>query len=313
MPIELWNLLFAALGFIAAIVAAWYAIRAYALKTGVSVRGSYGTTSTVDCEGPFVSSVTLENMKDRAVVVFGIWFDLGPGYYLELERFDDAPLIIEPFQVVHRTYDPIQHYSSGTDRVTLTELFPKRDLRRRLLISTPSGRYRVRTWIRRWEPIHDWLNNYTTGMFYPVRYTVDGKAYGSNILYLAKLRLPDGKTEAIPFREGDHELKRFKHFQLTKESLASASNLQTFLLEQALAGHIKCLDLEVIDLQASRKEVFEEISKPPVILQPRSPVVYHVLGRLYTFWENLRINRANRKARAAESATRRKPAKSGTS
>ena len=56
------------------IIALIYTVKTYLLKSGASVRGSFGMcSSNVACEDQYVTSITLENLKDRAIVIFKIF------------------------------------------------------------------------------------------------------------------------------------------------------------------------------------------------------------------------------------------------
>lgn len=92
---------------IVSVIALIYTVRTYLLKSGSSVRGSYGTCSSVSCEDKYVSSVTLENLKDRSTVIFSIYLKIGHNYFLEIENFESSPLILKPFEVYRKEYDAI--------------------------------------------------------------------------------------------------------------------------------------------------------------------------------------------------------------
>jgi hypothetical protein len=126
------ELLLAVVGVIAAVlglvVAVYYGAMALRLKSGTRVRGTFSVVSSIECEEHYVSNVTLENLKDRAVVIFGISLQVGPNSFMVLEEFEDQPLILQPFQAVQRSYGPIASYTVNALRVTFTEAHwgPKR-------------------------------------------------------------------------------------------------------------------------------------------------------------------------------------------
>ena len=73
-------------------IALQYTVRTFWLKAGDKVRFNYSMASTIEAEDNYISSITLENLKDKALVIFEIHLKLGNGLYLELEKYEDAPL-----------------------------------------------------------------------------------------------------------------------------------------------------------------------------------------------------------------------------
>ena len=99
---------------IVAITALSYRVRTYWLKAGEKVRFSYSLNSNVEAEDKYIGSITLENLKDKALVIFEIYLKIGHGLYLELEKFDTTPLIVRPFEAYQREFDPVIFYNSNT-------------------------------------------------------------------------------------------------------------------------------------------------------------------------------------------------------
>ena len=81
-------------------VALWYTIKMFYMKKGIDVRCSYSVCSSIECDDRYVSNFILENRKDKSIVIFHTYLKLGHNYYLELENFENEPLIIKPFEVL---------------------------------------------------------------------------------------------------------------------------------------------------------------------------------------------------------------------
>src|SRR4029077_11606216 len=124
--------------------AGYLAYRGYTRKSGLRLRGSYGTTSTVECADDFVRQVTIENLKDRAVTIFAIYLRLGYNVYVVVEEFGNTPLILKPFETYHKEYDAIEFYTFNMRRLSIDELLKNPTVPRRLILSTSDGRYVVR-------------------------------------------------------------------------------------------------------------------------------------------------------------------------
>lgn len=100
-----------------------YTVKTYLLKSGSQIRGRHSVTSTVYCDDKYVISIYLENMKDRATVIFKIYLLVGRNNYVEIEDFEDTPLIFQPFEVYSKTYDPIYFYAFNINRIKLNDLW----------------------------------------------------------------------------------------------------------------------------------------------------------------------------------------------
>jgi hypothetical protein len=310
LPTDLLNLVLASIALVVATPAAWFTYQSFRLKSGQRVRGWFGVTSTVDCDDKFVGHVLLENLKDRAVVIFKIFLELSHGYWVQVEDFGSTPLILRPFEVFERDYGPIEYYTFSLSRVDINALIDNSTIRRRLVLSTTDGKHVVREWIRGWNPIGDFFKNHTTAVITPIRSTLKGVTYGANIKYLVHLTMPDGTEETIGVRKRGYNIRLFKRFDIPQQALSSAESLEEFLLSKAIDGSLRCADLTVRDLDAWRDEVYEHRKETAdVVAKPRGWVVYHVLGRFVTWWSDVRMRRSNRRTQklhlAALKATRR--------
>lgn len=283
--------------FVAAMVAAIYAIRGFWLKSGLEIRGSAGLMQSIASEDRYVHEVTLENMKDRAVVIFKIFLEVGHGYFIQLEYFEAEPLILRPFEAVRRKYDPLDHYSVGMRRIRMDALLGDPRVRRRLVLATSQGRYNVSRWVNRWDPISLYFKNHATGIVHPMRSTLNGRSFGSGTKYVLRLQSVGREDEVIPLYPRDYQVKRFRKFQLTFEALQSKEALETFLLERAIAGDLPCSNLEVFDLEEWRDEAYANQVLGAINAGPRGWFVYHVLGRAMTKVDNIRLWRVNREHR----------------
>lgn len=279
--------------FVVALVAAVYAIRAFWLKSGLEIRGSASLMQSITSEDRYIHEVTLENLKDRAVVIFKIFLEVGHGYFIELEDFEAEPLILRPFEAVRRKYEPMDHYSVGMRRIRMDGLLGNPTVRRRLVLATSQGRYNVSRWVNRWDPISLCFANHATGIVRPIRSTLDGRSFGSGTKYVLKLQGVGLADEVIPIYPRDYQVKKFRRFQLSLESLQSKEALETFLLERAIAGELRCSALEVFDLEEWRREAYASQVLDTIDANPRGWFVYHVLGRVMTRVENVRLWRVN--------------------
>lgn len=279
------------------ITALIYTVKTYLLKAGAHIRGYFSIHSSICCEDKYVGSIALENMKDRSTVIFKIYLLVGRNYYIELENFEDEPLILKPFEAYSKQYNPVDFYSVSMKRIKLNELLDSRKVKSRLVLSTSDGMYEINEWIKRWDPIVNFFNNHMTAVIQPMRSTYKNKCYGSNAKYIVDIKTENGKEETIAIYPSDYEIKRFKKFSLSKESLDSKENLEYFLYEKADEGVLNCTDIVVHDIESWRKEIYDDHDKKVINAKYYGWFTYVVMGRIYTLLSDISLKLKNRKTR----------------
>ena len=110
------------LGMFISIIILTVAVWNYRRKSGVDIQGSYTVSSSRDCDDKYVSSIVLENLKDRSITIFSIYLQVGRPYHVELDNFKDAPLILKPFETFHKDYGPIEFYEFTMKKVEINAL-----------------------------------------------------------------------------------------------------------------------------------------------------------------------------------------------
>ncbi|RHW36683.1 hypothetical protein D1B33_09795 [Lysinibacillus yapensis] len=281
---------------IISILALIYTVRTYLLKSGEKVRGSYGVTSTVDNEDIYLSRVTLENLKDRAIVIFSIYLQVGENYYIELEDFEEEPLILKPFEVYRSHYDPILFYSVNTKRIKLDDLIEDRNVKKKIILSTSNGKHVVKPFKKHWNPISLFFKNHLTAVVSINRLKYKGIGYGSNIKYLIELSYDKEEDIVIKVHQNDYQVKKFKSFTYTKECLENKDTLKQFMLQQREEGKIDFVNIEVHDFKKAYLDRLKSFNKNEIIeAKYYGKMKYHIIGKLYTVYSNLRLKYENNK------------------
>lgn len=72
------------------LVALFFAIRNYLRKSGIRIKGQFTVSSSAYAEDQYVDHFTLENFKDRSVIIFKVFLRVGPNYYIELSNFEHS-------------------------------------------------------------------------------------------------------------------------------------------------------------------------------------------------------------------------------
>jgi len=287
------------------LTALYFVIRNYWRKSGTHIKGQFCITSSAYAEDKYVSSVTLENFKDRSIIIFKVFLRVGANYYIELDDFEHEPKILKPYESYTNHYGPVDFYCVSMNRIKLNKLLGSKGVKKSLVLSTSHGKYVVKEWINRWDPVYDFFKNHMTASVIPMRPTEGAGYYGSDVKYLAKLRTEDGYSRTIPVYPTDDNYPRFEKFRLTQESLSSRENLENFLTEQAINGNLKCVDVEVIDADQLRKRTYGHDFEESFEAEHYSWIFYIVIGKLLTVWSNIRLYFINRKHKKANKALHR--------
>jgi hypothetical protein len=247
----------------------------------------------MSCDDKYVSSVTLENIKDRAITIFAIYLRIGSNYYLEIENFDDTPLILKAFEVYQKEYGEIAFYGINMNRIKIDNLMDDKRVKRRIILSTSNGKYEVPKSLPKWNPVYEYFKNNLTAIIHPVRSMFKDKAFGLNVKYIIVFKYENGKEEIIPIRQHDYELKIFKNFNLTKESVKSKSELEIYLNKVQADGKLNALSFEVHDLEEWRGETYKLDKLETINAEYVSKFQYYIVGRIYTKISDWQLKRQN--------------------
>jgi len=202
----------------------------YRRKSGLDLRAAFTTASSVECNDRFVSSVTVENLKDRTLTIYAIYIQLSVNYYVLLKDFKNMPYSLKPYESLHLEFGPIQFYSINTNAIDLNPLFADDKVKKRIVLSTSDGKYIIRSPIRKWDPIQDFFKNYGTAIIRPRVLKYKDHFIGGNIRYFVDFTNQKGNSEVITLLNDDYS--KFKKFRLTKESLESVATLENYLNER---------------------------------------------------------------------------------
>lgn len=284
-----------ALGSIIAIIGLGFAIKNYHRKSGLLIRGIYSISTSIDCDDAFVSKIILENLKDRAVTIFAIYLKVGPGYYIQLENFEDRPLLLKAYETYQKELGPVQFYGSNMHRVKLDHLLQDKKIRKRLVLSTGEGKYVVPLPIKRWNPVTDFFKNHLTAIIRPVHTQYKEKYIGANIAYIIEFIGENDHEEVVLVRKDDYKVKKFRAFNLTKESLETKETLENFLTEHIHNGNLSCKKFTVIDTEPSKARLAEDYSLKPIEIPKHNRFQYHVLGKFITWKSNRHLKIENAK------------------
>lgn len=274
--------------------ATFYTFRTFTLKEGTDIAGSYTKCLNSCCNDQYVSSLTLENMKDKSEIIYGIYLRFSHSIYLLLDDLEKDPLILKPFEAFTKEYAPLEHYNAGGRQLNMNNLFSNKPAPK-LILSTANGKYVVKSRSKHWDPIIDcFKNNYTT-LAYPKRSTYKEKYIGSNVKYIVDIEHNDGTNEIIELSADDDNSPKFNSFSLTKESLQSKTHLNNFLQAKIHAGVLKVSKLKVVDISAIRDGTKTMTHPHKTEAKQCSWFQYYINGKIHTAIRNFKSRREIRK------------------
>ncbi|CAN0622091.1 conserved protein of unknown function [Burkholderia multivorans] len=286
------------------VTALLFTVMNYRRKAGIFVRGSFGFGSSVHGNDRYVNQIVLENLKDRSVTIFAIYIRIGHSYYIEIDDFEENPLMLKPFETYWKKYGPIEFYEVSMKQIKIDQLIQDDSIKKAIVLSTSDGRYVVPTHIPRWHPIGDFFKNHMTAIVRPVRATFDDKDLGANTRYVIELFHKDGRKETVLVHPDDFRVVMFRNFNLTWESLQSKEALEVHLKYGIEKGCLSCERFVVHDMDKWRTEAHKQYIKGPLVADYYNALQYFVIGRIGTYLHNRKRRQANRAQQEAARASR---------
>lgn len=278
--------------FFVSLCALTVAIWNYRRKTGVLMQASYAIGSEVNCNDCYVSSIVLENLKDRSITIFGIYLRVGWNYYIEIEEFDHKnPLVLKAFETYQKGYGPIQRYHVNLKRIRMDDVLRSERMKKRIVISTSVGKC-VAKQMRSWSPVGDFFENHMTASIHPIRIKIKDKFIGEGILYAVEFFQKE-ISEVILFSPRDCRTDRFKNIDITEAALASKSAFAEFLDSAIREGKIVCTGYKIHDINEIKQDRYDGGFTKEITAKPYSWFSYYVWGKIWTWLDIRRLRRRN--------------------
>lgn len=268
------------------------AIKNYRRKSGLHIRGNFGIASSAECNDRYVSNIIIENLKDRGVTIFAVYLRIGNNYYVELENFDEKPLVLKAYETYKKEFGPIQFYGFNARRFDLNKILEDGGVKKRLILSTADGRYVVPKPMNAWSPVGDFFKNHMTAIIRPIILTHKGEYVGENIKYILEIISDDKQEQVILIPTDEFRFNRFKNFRFTKESLETKDSLEAFLREQIALGKLQCNKFSVYETTEWHKRA-GEFYKERIEAAYYGKFRYYVMGRFATWLADREMRKQN--------------------
>lgn len=226
--VSITSLAIATLSLAIALAVLFYAAYQFFSKRGSRFCGIFSISSSIWSNQRYVSEVILENTKDKAVAINTIYLIIGRNIYVELIDYSESPRIIAPFETIKLNFrEGVSGYISSTFKVNLDSLLADNKVRKSLIISTPQGLSKVRSYKTFWNIYFESLKNYFIVPVHPVRKYHNGENYSDTLQFIVT-STQDGRQVDV------HRLYRGATLEIggisvSTDDFASAADLELFL------------------------------------------------------------------------------------
>lgn len=298
------NIWIASLGLIVSVIVLLVTIRTWKLKIGQSVRATYEISIT---NKPYVSRIIIENLKDRDLIIFGIFLKYGANVYVDMldidTHYDRYHHIIPALSTRVFELGPALYYSEHSFEVDIENLLLKRNAAS-IILETNIGKIRAKKFKKGWNPICQYFRNYGTHYirvhrFYTTQSVpssriqsenyIDYSSYDINVKYLVKLKFADGTVFDFDIPSNKNYIP-FQELKFTPEVLSSCETLKQYLLDSRTNKLIEFNEVIQVTnisdiLEKNKAGLFPTPQGYNVICQNKFQ--YYVVWKCRTWWYKL--------------------------
>ncbi len=298
------NLWIAASGLIVSVVVLIVSVRTWRLKKGQSVRASYEISIT---DKAYVSRIIIENLKDRDLIIFGIYLKYGSNIYVDMldinTHYDRYHHIIPGLSTRVFELGPALYYSEHSFEVNIEHLLQKLNTAS-IILQTNLGKIKAKRFKKGWSPISQYFRNYGTHYirvhrFYTEKSVpssrnqsenyIDYSSYDHRVKYVVKLKFADGSVHDFDIPSIMSYIP-FQKLCFTPEVLSSSDNLKQYLLESRANNLIEFSDIiqvtNISDILTKNKERLFPTPQGYKI-ESLSKFQYYVVWRVRTWFHKL--------------------------
>lgn len=237
------------LSLIVSIIVLFITYKTWNLKSGQSVRAEYGITSSIAADGPYISKVIIENLKDKELIIFGIYIRFGRNIFIDLldidDHYDKYYHILPPLSTrIFELGAPLYYHCSARE-VDVESLLRDNKLKGDIILLTNIGKIKAKHFKKGWSPISQYFRNYATIYIRPTRfYTKDScpltRTQGEHFIdyssiektskYLVTIKFKNDKVQDFIISES-YKYVIFQALTFTSEILNSKESLQKYFYD----------------------------------------------------------------------------------
>lgn len=291
------SLLIASWSCVIAIIALIYTVKTFYLKSWDKFRYWYSIWTT-DKGNSYIHSITIENQKDRALVIYNIFLKIWNNLYFEIENAEDKPIVIKPFEVYQQDYTPALFYTEGLTRYNSENLLKSKIHKREIFLETTTNNPRYTTLMKA-------LRSDCVALFRPLRVFYDGKSYWYNTIYLVDCIFSNGDKSIRSFKEYERQstnkswFNRKLNITYSYYALQSRSSLEDFINYHIANGNwvfwsIKLVSVSVVDRHEYVDDsLWDDFRNQPKEISPINRFYFYCLCPIISKFRRLKSKRRN--------------------
>ena len=305
-----YNLVLTFLSVFIALVACHITYLTYKLKIGQKAKASCVITYSKDL--PYISSVIIENQKDKDLVIHDIYVRFGPNIYidmLEKDFSDRYNIVVPPLSVREIKFGPVFMYNVNTVRVDVESLFKTRKFK--VVLSTSHGKLICNDWDKGWDAISESLCNHhvfvvnpnriysTSSVYFKNNFetpAIDYSSYSVEVRYVVKLVTTDGEKLFCNIYDNNKKINLFKGLEFSEEVLKDEDSIRKYLNK---ARKKKLVNFSKIDKIYNVRKLMdsqlEQYQDEIIELKSESPLHFYTIGYIHSKWVDIRLWWQNRK------------------
>lgn len=174
-----------------AIVALRIAYKSFNFKKGVGLKGYYTLGEDWKSDCIYVDNIILENYKDRAITIYGVYLRWKKSEYLELIKYK-TPIILNAFESKTINFDNrVEMYLLNNKRIDISNELESKNIKKELVVATSEGKCIVdkfETWMPNENKIIKSHIELYNGGYYPkakflIEYTTANGKIGIEAVY----------------------------------------------------------------------------------------------------------------------------------
>lgn len=304
------NILLMLLSIIIATIAGVFTYFTYKLKVGQKAKAC--CTITYPKGLPYISSVIIENQKDKDLVIHDIYVRFGPDIYFDLldkDFSDKYNIVVPPLGVKEIQFGPVFMYNVNTHRVAVERIF--KTTKYKIVLSTSQGKLICNDWDKGWSAISESLNNHHVVVANPNRIystssvyfknifetpAIDYSSYSDEVKYVVKLITKDGDKMFCKIYDNNKKIVLFKDLTFSEEVLKDEDSIRKYLnkaKEKKLVNFSKIE--EIYNVQKMMDSTLELYQDEIIELKSENPLHFYTIGYINSKWEYIKLWWSNRK------------------
>ena len=304
------NTLLTILSIIIATVVGAITYYTYKLKIGQKAKASYSIGYSNDI--PYISSVIIENLKDKDLVIHDIYVKFGANIYLDLLDKDFSykyNIVVPPLSVKEFKFGPVFIYNVNTHRVDVEKLFEPFEYK--IVLSTSHGKLICKDWGKGWNAISESLSNHHVFVVHPNRVystssvyfkenfetpAIDFSSYSVEVKYVVKLIKKDGGQMYCSIYNNNKKIQLFKDLTFSDEVLKDEESLRKFLNKMKDKKNVNIAKIEEIyDVQKIMNSTLEHYPEESIKLISEKSWYFYTIGFINSKWEDIKLWWHNKK------------------